>query len=499
MIFRKISVKMILLGLLYFCYLLTALFSDAFLPENESEEASYISGMEKKVKPRKSSIVIEEEDIIIDEEMSGAVATSPTHNIKERWWSGFETAYSEADFLEATLERIEEDYPGLLDKSMILDLFMEEEYKDVFDTLKEAVPKLWAKMGGEKERKKASLLYTAMITVALQVYDLGTAEDSAKQAISYDKDNQIASLLLGETYARQGRFGKAEDTVRPLLSSGFYPVGLSALMSRIYQHKGQIARALDAWEKVHDRIEPDGAETFRLIFLNFELQAHRTFHTYSTVNYEVKYDPAFEKRREKVLTPLLSIVDEARWKLNRRFRVSSPNKTVISLYGEEMMRKHLGMVMLNLEGFYSFQDDQIRIGVPDTAIDQIEILRPVIFHEYVHRLTQYKTRGHLRLRWFHEGLATWYEWKEGDVDRFENIRVRGKLEIDPDRLMKTTINTESYYKARLIMEFMMEEYGESRIMRFLETFGQGKNLEESSKIAFNISFDDLKDRIREKF
>lgn len=194
------------------------------------------------------------------------------------------------------------------------------------------------------------------------------------------------------------------------------------------------------------------------------------------------------------------MVDEARWRLNRRFRTNPADKTIVVIYSETTFRSLMGGEFGNLEGFFSAEDGKLRIAVRDGALGDIRSLRPLILHEYVHRLIHYITHGRLRTRWLHEGLATYYERAESGVDRYALLspsltRSVSGSPIRLNELLKEKITIAGYLKARRVVEFLIGRYGEPRMLRLLREMGSGKSLAVATKNALGISYEKLEELV----
>ena len=471
---------------------------EAFLPENPSSAPEVINRFSSNAPVQKSAtIVIDGEELGVNN--TGTTSTQTSNDFPgfdRNWFRGIQNAYSNIELIYALLRRSRPEIPEQSDFRELLD---NEKYREIHKQLKWKTLEMARAEYDESDKRKIADMYCCMGLAELATVNFHLAEKSFRNALDFYDRSGAARMLLADTYAREGRFEDAHNTVLPLLKSAYLPVRLSDVLSRIYQHKNRISRAMEHWERVLDRIRPGGEEMVRYYFLQTELYVQNHFLTYSTSHYEVKYDPAFQNSREEIISPLLSMVEEARWRLNKRFGVTPDDKTIINIYAENTMNKILGGSLLQMEAFFNTEDGKLRVTVLENMKNNIKRLRPIIFHEYVHRLIHHITRGRMQIRWVHEGLATWYERELTGIDRFYGFSRSSDSEpINLDTLLKNRVDAEGYYNSRRVMDYLMENFGEKKVILMLREIGNGRNLDSSMKSAFGMSYNHLKEKIRKE-
>ena len=488
-------------GIIFLCtYAITGITTDTahfFLPEKISRRLTIPGQKTGKSTLKKRTIVIDGAALGLNNATS-STAISATRN-GSQWWSGFETAYTNEEVLQALLDRASSHISLNIDTQKALKLFREGRHESLYDSLRDKIIRGYDSTSQKEAQQSFSDLYACLGVLLMENMQFTDAEEIFGAALKVDKNNNIARLLLGENYIEEEQFERAEDAVRPLASSLYYPVRLNALMSKIDQHNNQISSAIRHWERVLERINPGVSERLRLRFLESELNVQQNFHTYSTSHYVIRYDPIFEDSRERVLSPILAIVDEARLRLNRRFGVNPSGKTILHIYTQDAFDSLLNGSFRNLEAFFDAEDGKLRIAIKGDATSDVRLLKPAIFHEYVHFLLHEMTCGRLRLRWLHEGLATYYEREETRIDRFTDIATAPTPEpIDTKHLMTDKVTRMDYYRSRKVVEFLIKRYSEKRMMDFLNHIGKGKSFHNALTETFGMSYEQLARKVAEE-
>jgi len=464
--------------------------SHFFLPEKIPQQVVILRQKTGKSTLRKGTIVIDGAELGLNNATS-STAVSTTLN-GPQWWSGFETVYTNEEVLHALLDRASSHTSLNIDTQKAIKLFREGQHETLYKSLSDKISHINDYASQKGAQQSFSDLFASLGVLLMGNMQFTDAEEMFGSALKMDENNNIARLLLAENYTEEGQFEQAENAVRPLASSPYYPVRLSALMSKIDQHNNRISSAIGHWERVLERINPGVSENLHLRFLESELNVQKNFHTYSTSHYIIRYDPIFEDSRERVLSPILAIVDEARLRLNRRFGFNPSGKTILHIYTQDAFDSLIDGSFHNLEAFFDAEDGKLRIAIKGDATSDIRLLKPAIFHEYVHYLVHEMTRGHLRVRWLHEGLATYYERDETGIDRLSDIVTAPAPEpIDIKHLMTDKVTRMEYFQSRKVVEFLIKHYGEKRMMVFLNNIGGGKSLNNALIEAFGMSYEQL--------
>lgn len=438
---------------------------------------------------RKETIVIDGEALGINFATTQTVESEPARSAP--WWTGFEKTYTNGDTIEALLKRAALSAKSKIDTTDLMTYYKERKYKNFINLLEKSLIEE-EEASGSKKGAVFSDLYACVGLLFMENLYFSRAEDWFKKSLKADDQNKMALLFQSENFAQEGRFDLALTNIRPLLVLPYFPVRLSALLSRIEQHQNQISNAIYQWRRVLERIEPSPQDAFRLKFLDSELFIQRNFLTYSTARYEVRYDPIFENTRETVISPLLKMLDEVRESLDKRLNVSPANKIMILVYSEETFNSLLGGAFRPLEGFFSFEDAKIRVAVKLRALQDIRFLKYTICHEYVHFMIHYITQGRLRIRWLHEGIASYFEKAETGFDPFADIDpAAARVPVDLSTLLQNEITDFGYYQSRLVIEYLINRRGERQIVEFLKSLGEGDSFEDALYDCFGLTLDEF--------
>lgn len=126
-------------------------------------------------------------------------------------------------------------------------------------------------------------------------------------------------------------------------------------------------------------------------------------------------------------------------------------------------------------------------------------LKYTVYHEYAHFVTFDITGPRSLPVWLAEGLAE-YMARESGYDRFADSAVLTKwrevwsnIRVERPWFNKTheEFTVSDYYKARQAVEVLARSFGPNALLRFLQTLGQGTDLNEASRSAFNMDYRDL--------
>jgi tetratricopeptide (TPR) repeat protein len=131
-------------------------------------------------------------------------------------------------------------------------------------------------------------------------------------------------------------------------------------------------------------------------------------------------------------------------------------------------------------------DGKIRVPVKDIQKQQVELLRKVLYHEYVHAFIHTMT-PEIPL-WINEGLA-------------EHLVPRGlerTNQVIPLRDLEQEFPMGDAHKAKIAyresfsaVSYLVENYSIHTVREFLLSLGQGKSLNEAFEYAFFITYDEF--------
>jgi hypothetical protein len=131
-------------------------------------------------------------------------------------------------------------------------------------------------------------------------------------------------------------------------------------------------------------------------------------------------------------------------------------------------------------------DGKIRVPVKDIQKQQVELLRKVLYHEYVHAFIHTMTPK-VPL-WMNEGLA-------------EHLVPRGlerTNQVIPLRDLEQDFPMGNKHKAKIAyresfsaVSYLVETYSIHAVRDFLLSLGQGKPLNEAFEYAFFITYDEF--------
>jgi tetratricopeptide (TPR) repeat protein len=122
-----------------------------------------------------------------------------------------------------------------------------------------------------------------------------------------------------------------------------------------------------------------------------------------------------------------------------------------------------------------------------------------LWHEIAHVITLQMSKNRLP-RWLSEGISVWEErrarpeWgRETDVPFVQALNENKtlKLSVLNEGFSDPRLISLSYYQASLVVDHIVDTYGEPALRRLISSYGDGLETEEAVKEALGVSLDEL--------
>jgi hypothetical protein len=191
-------------------------------------------------------------------------------------------------------------------------------------------------------------------------------------------------------------------------------------------------------------------------------------------NISIKYTEANKKLAEGIIGDMNKLYDEniKRWGIN-------PNRPmVIKMFDDiEELRQSIKFSMWQCAGWYEY-GESVKMYMTKSLASK-ERIKHVVNHEMTHLFTVDKSAGNLAY-WLSEGIASYYEVQQSQrtpsqLRREMNINLLTIEELEGIELEKLEDQqqiSDYYNNAHLITAFIIEKYGEEKIIEILNELGK---------------------------
>lgn len=191
-------------------------------------------------------------------------------------------------------------------------------------------------------------------------------------------------------------------------------------------------------------------------------------------NITIKYTAVNKKLAVDIIEDMNQLYDEniGRWGLTPK------RPMVIKMFDDiEELRQSIKFSMWQCAGWYEYGESvKMHMNKSRSGKDRI---KQVVNHEMTHLFTVEKSAGNLAY-WLSEGIASYYEVPENQrtpsqlvKDMNINLRTVGELEsIELEKLEDQQQISDYYNNSHLIAAFIIERYGEEKIIEILNELGK---------------------------
>jgi hypothetical protein len=191
-------------------------------------------------------------------------------------------------------------------------------------------------------------------------------------------------------------------------------------------------------------------------------------------NITIKYTAANKKLAEDIIDDMNQLYDEniERWGLTPR------RPMVIKMFEDiEELRQSIKFSMWQCAGWYEY-GESVKMFITE-SLSSRERIKQVVNHEMTHLFTVEKSSGNLAY-WLSEGIASYYEVPQNQrtprqLVKDMNIKLHtiGELEsIELEKLEDQQQISDYYNNSHLITAFIIERYGEEKIIEILNELGK---------------------------
>ncbi|MDX9703381.1 MAG: peptidase MA family metallohydrolase [Candidatus Auribacterota bacterium] len=410
------------------------------------------------------------------------------------------TAYLEANDYRRAILLIKEselldpynnEITGLLVRVLnnyAVDLAKNKQFEKAIDTMEQAY------IIDQSEAIKANYIQILKNSVYFNMDQKNwkTAIEVASYIRELTDDSSESLILYSSIFAEKGLFllggGKINDAKESFFQAlDFYPYSKDALfyLGHIAYQQQQLDQAKEYWDKLA-MFDSDPAVAQLREKLARELEAEQGLSSKELSHFDIHYDSSIS---DKLFRNIKAILENAYSDIGARFSFYPKNKITVLFLEHETFQASTHLPHF-VRGVY---DGKIRI--PILGRETSELLKEIIYHEYVHVVIEQLGNGKVP-RWFNEGLAVRFSQ---DTVKFEVLKghVMNNTCISFDNLDSALIQSGdfhtvilAYEQSATLVEFILYKYSMNHVRDMIKKFKEGESFESILKSVFHT---DLKD------
>jgi tetratricopeptide (TPR) repeat protein len=315
----------------------------------------------------------------------------------------------------------------------------------------------------------------------------GTAEAAAQtrhKALSTWKTNPEVDHIIGKKLSQKYRFEEGAAAQRQALAfqSDYLPA-----LKQLAQDLLRLGNEAEGWKIAEQAYQQDQYDvaSYNLVTLRQELER---FTTLEKDGFHVRMD-AHEAR---VYGPrVLSLLAQARETLCPKYKVELPETILVEIFPRpsDFAVRTFGMPAAGGYLGVCF-GDVITANSPASQQTHPVNWESVLWHEFTHVVTLNKTHNRMP-RWLSEGISVYEErqhdptWGQRMTPSFRKMISDG--ELTPIHQLSSAFLTPpspqhlmfAYYESSLVVEHLIENYGEDALLAILDDLSVGMEINET--------------------
>lgn len=311
------------------------------------------------------------------------------------------------------------------------------------------------------------------------------------------------SLLI-----RQNKETEAIETLKKIVQANSNDMRGYSLLGDLYYKRDQLPEAIFAWKKILEK-EPAN-ETIKSLLekAKREQETHKAFTRESTRHFTIKFEGAENRSLYKFV---LDTLEEAYGEVGRALLFYPTEEIIVFLYtGQQFFDVTRAPAWSG--GVF---DGKIRMPTKgfETQMDQ---LRKILFHEYVHAVIHQMTDRGVSKKgermnsavpvWLHEGVAQYFEPSRSRNDDGlllkAFVKQNGKKGVIPLSQLQGSfmgINDPmvvqiAYAESLSAVQFLVGRFGIWRLKMLIEDLAVKRDINEAMQSALLISYEEFQSR-----
>jgi tetratricopeptide (TPR) repeat protein len=286
-------------------------------------------------------------------------------------------------------------------------------------------------------------------------------------------------FALGALYLSLGNLSMAENQLRETIIINYSNADAHYLLGEIYYRQEKLSQAIREW-KQSLRLQPDEALKAKLDRLTREDAMRANYSTASSARFELRYTGSQSPQLGKAI---ISALESMHSQLSRKLDYLPRESIVVILYSNQDFYDATGAPRM-VEGLY---DGKVKVPIRGLTSVTSQV-NNVLMHELTHAFLHSKTKGNCP-RWLHEGIAQYMEGKSARAYNFQLGQI----------LKNNGFSSLPLYPASLSMvEYMIQAYGFSDLLRILKALGDGMSADMAMKRYLHANFQEFVQEWAEK-
>ncbi len=319
----------------------------------------------------------------------------------------------------------------------------------------------------------------AYAAVVAHLREQPARERAAREmALRFWTNNPHVDFRIGEKLSRNYRFAEGAAAQRRALAfdPAFVPAG-----AQLGQDLLRLGQDEEGWRLVAEVQQRDGYDVtannlmkLRDVMDRFTAVTNEHF----VVRMSAKEAPLYGDR-------VLALLERARERITRRYGVTLERPVLVEIFPEQ---KDFAVRTFGLPGYHGYLGvcfgHVITANSPAARPGSNFNWESMLWHEFVHVVTLQMTRNKMP-RWLSEGISVFEErqanaaWGEQMKPRYREMILEGEMH-PVGELSAAFMSPPSaehlqfaYYQSSLVVEFIVEQFGQDRLVAILRDLGDG--------------------------
>ncbi|HMK61264.1 MAG TPA: hypothetical protein VK452_09010 [Dissulfurispiraceae bacterium] len=318
---------------------------------------------------------------------------------------------------------------------------------------------------------------------AKEYFEKGDFKKAAELCTQLASKNKKAFLCAGLSYFKLADYENTINNLEQALDGGADEFACRKYLAFSYYYRGNFEKSLLNAEKGVAIIGDAELKAFYSRLLR-EQKAHRNFVGESTTHFTVQFD-GYELGG--VSRKVIAMLEDAYSTIGRDLSYYPSEPVTVILYTNQDFYDTT-QVPGWMGGYFDTKDGKIRVPVRGVE-GQDNLLRAVLFHEYVHSLIHSITKT--CPLWIHEGLAEYYS--KGPSQRVGQVIPLKYLEKSFSGLNGRGIQL-AYIESHSAVSYIMDKYRADRMKNMLVALSSGGTLNSAFNDAFQIGYTEFTDK-----
>jgi tetratricopeptide (TPR) repeat protein len=315
---------------------------------------------------------------------------------------------------------------------------------------------------------------------AKESFEKGDFRKAAELCSQLAAREKKAFLCAGLSYFKLSDYDNAITCLEQALEGGADEFPCRKYLAFSYYYRDNFEKSLINAEKGVAILKDAELNAFYDRLMR-EKKSHRNFVSESTTHFRVQFD-GYELGG--ISRKVIGILEDAYSSIGSDLNYYPSEPVTVILYTNHDFYDTTQAPGW-MGGYFDTKDGKIRLPVRG-AEGQDQLLRTVIYHEYVHSLIHSITKS--CPLWIHEGLAEYFS--KGPSQKVGQVIPLNYLEKSFSGLSGRSIYL-AYIESHSAVSYLMDRYRADRMKTMLVSLSNGNNLNRAFSDAFQISYTDF--------